>query len=231
LVNETLFNLASGQDAGQPRQLEAGQPLTWTGGGVVGASAGGGGTPSIDSVQLICPDTSTRTLNPELRGGRYFVEDRNTALPASTKCASPHPPKPAPPPRPPSSSASTSTPTNSTPALLDPSDLAWLKGHDYLKGLIGNAGVPPAASADARSGIEPPAAPATAQAPLTLAQALEATRGGLDLWPSLALALLLLLVLEVALTFFLVRQQAGKTLEEDNLQTVMPKSAVQRGNA
>ncbi len=71
LVNETLFHLASGQDAGQPRQVDAGQPLTWT----------GPSSQAVESALLICPDGSQRTLLPELRSDHYYVEERNTALP------------------------------------------------------------------------------------------------------------------------------------------------------
>ena len=85
LVNETLFNLASGQDAGEPRQVEAGRPLTWSGGGR-GQRRGGGAWNRCSS------SSPTRRRSPCSRNCAATTILWNIATricPASTKCASP----------------------------------------------------------------------------------------------------------------------------------------------
>jgi hypothetical protein len=219
LVNETLFNLASSQDAGQPRQLQAGQPLTWTG--------AVGGNQTIESADLICPDGSKRMLRPEMRGDRYYVEDRDTALPglyelrfsASARAGATVPPV--------TYYSVNIDQDEMDPAVLSSEDLDWYKGHGFLTGSINLAG------AGGGTTTAPNSEPAggVRGGNITLAKALEATHGGMDIWWILGLLLLVLLVLEVLMTYVLVRQQAGKTLEEEGLDRVMPKGTVQEGRA
>jgi hypothetical protein len=74
LVNESLFHLASGSGGaagGQPRQLETGMPLVWT----------GPASRPIDTATLITPSGARRTLQPQLRGESYLVGDRDTFEP------------------------------------------------------------------------------------------------------------------------------------------------------
>jgi hypothetical protein len=218
LVNETLFELASGQDSGQRRRLEAGQPLTWTGPTVQ----------AIDAVQLLCPDGATLQLHPEIRGDHYYVEERDTALPGLYEMRFTAPAK-AGATAPPAAYFSVNiSPDELDPAVLAADDLDWFKTHGFLTGAISLAAASPrAATAPAATASAPSAA---TSGTVTLTQALEATHGGMDFWSYLALLLLVFLVLEVLMTFILVRRQSGKTLEEEGLDFIMPKGTIRGGS-
>jgi hypothetical protein len=180
LVNETLFHLASSQNAGQPRQVDAGQPLAWS----------GPAAQPIESVVVDFPDGASRTLQPELRGDHYYVEERDTALPGLYKMSFSAPAR-AGATAPPAAYFSVAIDREELdPAVLSPSDTDWFKGHGYLKGVI---------------------------TPQELPKALEATHGGLDLWWILGVLVLGFLILEILMTYRLVRQQAGETLAQEGL--------------
>ena len=185
LVNETLFHLASSQDAGQPRQVDAGQPIAWS----------GSAAQPIDSITLKYPDGATRTLQPELRGDHYYAEERDTAQPGLYDMQFSSPAR----------AGATAPPAvyfsvnidreELDPTVLSPSDVDWFKGHGYLRGVAAVSDLP---------------------------QAMQATRGGRDLWWMLGVLVLGFLVLEVLMTYRLVRQQAGETLAEEGLAMPAP---------
>jgi hypothetical protein len=144
----------------------------------------------------VYPDGTTHTLQPELRGDHYYAEERDTGQPGLYEMRFSAPAR-----------AGATAPPNAyfsvnidrdelDPAVLSRADIDWFKGHGYLKGVT--------------TGQE-------------MAKALEATYGGLEWWWMLGILVLGFLILEVFLTFRLVRQQAGETLAEEGL--AMPGEA------
>lgn len=194
LVNETLFHLASGQDAGQPRQIDAGGVIVWT----------GPNTQPIDSATIVSPDGASRTLQPELRGDHYYVADNETSVPGLYEMRFTAPPR----------SGAVAPPTayfsvnidraELDPAEISPADVDWFKSHGFLKGVLNDQ---------------------------TLLKAMDATQGGYELWWVLGIFLLGFLLVEVAMTYRLAREQAGASLEEEGLAGVMPAGVVAEGVA
>ncbi len=126
LVNETLFHLASGQDVGEPRQVDAGAPLVWT----------GPASRPLDSVTLVSPDGARRTLQPELRGDHYFVQADGTDQPglyqmqflAAAQAGATRPPD--------AFFAVNIDPAELDPAILSASDLDAMQTKGFLKGTL-----------------------------------------------------------------------------------------------
>jgi hypothetical protein len=191
LVNETLFHLASGQDAGQPRQLEAGAPLLWT----------GPATAPIDAATLITPSGIQRTLQPQLRGNNYLVGDTDTHEPGLYQLQFTAPPTRGAAPPPAAYFSVNFDPAELDPATLSAADLDWFKRQGYLANFL------------------------TAE---TLPQALDARQGGVEVWWLLGVLLLGLLVVEVAMTRNLARQQ-GATLKDASLAAAAPATAAAGG--
>ncbi|HVT82421.1 MAG TPA: CARDB domain-containing protein, partial [Phycisphaerae bacterium] len=137
LVNETLFHLASGQDAGQPRQVDAGQPLTWTGPNSL----------QIETAVVIAPDGTQKVLQPELRGDHYFVEERETSLPGLYEMRFSAPAKMgATPPKPVYFGVNVDR-QELDPAVLSVADQDWFRGKGYLKDLLKEETLPKAMEA------------------------------------------------------------------------------------
>jgi hypothetical protein len=193
LVNETLFHLAAGQDEGQPRQVETGKPLVWT------------GPPSslIDIVTVINPDGTSRTIQPELRGDHFFVEDPDTQLPGLYEMRFTAPPKQgAVPPRTAFFSVNIDR-EELDPAVLSTGELEWFKEHGFLTGVVNND---------------------------TLAKAMDASNAAYEYWWAIGLLVLILLVFEVFLTYLHVREQAGMGLKEAGFSGALSEETVAEGN-
>lgn len=73
LVNETIYHLCGGQTKGmENRELEAGEPIVWT----------GPASPPVSSVELTLPDGTTAAgRKPTLTNGRYEFRYNNAFLP------------------------------------------------------------------------------------------------------------------------------------------------------
>jgi hypothetical protein len=137
LINESLFHLASsgarggGGGGAQPRHLEAGQPLLWT----------GPASQPIDSATLITPSGARRTLQPQLRGDTYVVGDRETFDPGLYELRFAAPPL----------TGATAPPAayfsvNIDRAELEPTPLGaadydWFKRRGYLKSILSQESV------------------------------------------------------------------------------------------
>ncbi len=115
LVNETIFHLASGQSAGQPRQLDAGQELIWT----------GPASKPIDSAILLTPDGSSRALQPQLRGENFILSDKETYEPGLYELRLVPPPTAGEIPPPPIYYSVNIDRTELDPATLSPADFDW----------------------------------------------------------------------------------------------------------
>ncbi len=126
LVNETLFHLASGRTISQPRQLEVGSSLYWT---------GPVDTP-IESAIVEPPDGSTHELHPQAHGDSYFLEDSDTFIPGLyTLRFSARPINGAKAPPPVYYSVNIDPQElNTTP--LSPADIDWLKSQGHLQSVL-----------------------------------------------------------------------------------------------
>jgi hypothetical protein len=134
LINETLFHLAAGQESGQPRQLDAGAPLIWS----------GPASRPIDAATLLAPNGTRRTLQPQLRGDSYLVTDKETNLPGLYELRFTAPPR----------NGATAPPTvffsvnidrtELDPALLTPNDLDWFRRQGVLKSVLTQETLPTA---------------------------------------------------------------------------------------
>ncbi len=187
LVNETIFHLASGQNAGQPRQLDAGAELIWT----------GPASQPIDSAALLTPDGSPHTLQPQLRGENFILSDKDTYEPGLYELRLVPPPAAGTTPPPPIYYSVNIDRTELDPATLSPADLDWLKHQGYLKAVLTTE---------------------------TLAQALGAQQGGMEIWWILGLLMFVFLLLEVFMTRNLARQQSGSTLDAGLAGAIAPAS-------
>jgi hypothetical protein len=138
LVNETLFHLASGQAQTQQRQVDAGAAIVWT----------GPAAPVITSATLVAPDTSTKTLQPQLRGDKYVVQYKETFLPGlyEMRFTPPGIPQPV-------YFSVGIDPAELQPAVMTSSDVEWLKSHRYVKERVTLETLPKAIDAQ-RAGYE-----------------------------------------------------------------------------
>lgn len=128
LVNETLFHLASGQNFGEPRQVNAGAPLFWT----------GPASQPVESVVLVSPDGQKNALLPELRGDHYFVQASDTATPGLYEMQFTAPRQAGAITPPPAYYAVNIDPAELDPTLMGPADIEWLTSGGYLKGTLGD---------------------------------------------------------------------------------------------
>jgi hypothetical protein len=138
LVNETLFHLASGQSQTQQRQVDAGGSLVWT----------GPATPPISAATLITPDTTTRSLQPQLRGDKYVVQYKDTFLPGlyELRFTPPDVPQPV------YFSVGIDR-AELDPATVASADIDWLKERTFLRDRITLETLPAAINAQ-RAGYE-----------------------------------------------------------------------------
>jgi hypothetical protein len=138
LVNETLFHLASGQAQTQQRQVDAGAAIVWS----------GPATPVITSATLVAPDTTSKTLQPQLRGDKYVVQYKDTFLPGLYEMRF----TPAEVPQPVYFSVGID-PAELQPAVMGTTDVEWLKGHHYVRDRVTLETLPKAIDAQ-RAGYE-----------------------------------------------------------------------------
>jgi hypothetical protein len=138
LVNETLFHLASGQSQAQQRQFDAGAAIVWS----------GPATPTISSATLTAPDSSVKTLQPQLRGDKYVVQYKDTHLPGLYEMRF----SPAEVPQPVYFSVGID-PAELQPAVMAAADVDWLKSHGYVKDRVTIETLPAAIDAQ-RTGYE-----------------------------------------------------------------------------
>jgi hypothetical protein len=126
LVNETLFHLASGQNSGQPRQIDTGSPILWT----------GPASHPIDSATLTLPNGTKRTLQPQLRGDTYLVGDRDTYEPGLYELRFSAPPTTGASPPPTVYFSVNIDAQELDPTPLSAEDLQWFKSQGYLRGVL-----------------------------------------------------------------------------------------------
>jgi hypothetical protein len=144
LVNESLFHLASGAvggggggGGGQPRQLETGMPLVWT----------GPASRPIDSATLITPSGARRTLQPQLRGDTYLVGDKDTYEPGLYELQFVPPMTAGAAALPPAYFSVNIDRTELDPAVVSPADMDWFKKRGYLKDVLAGDTLPHALGA------------------------------------------------------------------------------------
>ena len=126
LVNETLFHLASGQESGEPRQVDSGSPLVWT----------GPAAHAIDSASLITPEGDRRSLTPELRGDHYYVQAGDTDAPGLYQMQFAAPAQNGATAPPPAYFAVNVDRAELDPAVLATADLEWFQSKGFLKGTV-----------------------------------------------------------------------------------------------
>lgn len=139
LVNETLFHLASGQNAGQPRQVDAGEPLAWSGPTAL----------AVETGVVLRPDGTQKALQPEVRGDHYYIEERDTEQPGLYEMRFSAPARTGAKAPPPAYFGVNIDRQELDPAVLTAGDLDWFKSKGYLSDVLGNDSLAKAMEASA----------------------------------------------------------------------------------
>jgi len=126
LVNETLFHLASGQESGEPRQVDSGAPLVWT----------GPASHPIDSAVLLTPEGARRSLTPELRGDHYYVQAGDTDAPGLYQMQFTAPAQNGATALAPAYFAVNVDRAELDPAILGSADIDWFRSKGFFKGTV-----------------------------------------------------------------------------------------------